>query len=84
MTSRGPPDRTDIDTHAPTARSRGSDAYDAAWAAILAAIVNDRMAGDVIAKLSLTEIDLLVRLIVESIEQRDRPRRAAAPRSPAE
>ena len=47
MTSR-PPHRTGIDAHARTTRSRGSDAYDAAWAAILAAIVNDRMAGDVV------------------------------------
>ena len=35
MTSR-PPHRTGIDAHARTTRSRGSDAYDAAWAAILA------------------------------------------------
>ena len=83
MTSR-PPHRTGIDTHARKTHSRGSDAYDAAWAAILAAIVNDRMAGEVIAKLSLTEIDMLVRLIVDSIERRDRSRRAVAPRSPAE
>ena len=83
MTTR-PPHRTGTDSHARTTRSRGSDAYDAAWAAILAAIVNDRMAGDVIAKLSLTEIDMLVRLIVDSFERRDRSRRAVAPRSPAE
>ena len=74
MTS-SPPHSTDM----PTIQSRGSDAYDSAWAAVLAAIVTDRIAGDVIAKLSLPELHLLIRIIVDGIEQRPPP--ASPPRS---
>ena len=74
-----PPDPADIHTHAATTPSRGSDAHDAAWAAMLAAIVSDRAAGDVVAKLSLPELNRLIRIIVGGIERRPSP--ASPPRS---
>ena len=74
-----PPDRAEIGPDTPMILPRGAEAYDAAWAAILAAIVSDRTAGGVVAKLSLPELHRLIRIVVDGIERRPSP--ASRPRS---